>query len=54
MGYPMDLDEYSHERIEQEYFRRLECLSNNQCYYCGRDLDGGQACKINEHNGEDE
>ncbi len=49
MSYPMSLDEYSDERIIEEYDRRMKCLVNDQCYYCGRDINDGKACKISGH-----
>jgi hypothetical protein len=54
MSYPMDLDEYSFERIEQEYRRRLQCMAKNLCHYCGRDLYDRTPCKLNSHKEEDQ
>lgn len=49
MGYPMDLNEYSDQRIEEEYQRRQKCKAEGTCHYCGRKLSDGEPCKLKAH-----
>jgi len=50
MGYPIDLDEMSDEKVFEEAQRRFNCRRDFVCYYCGKPLDSGHPCKIQEHN----
>jgi hypothetical protein len=49
VGYPRELDEYTQEELHKEYMRRARCKGLHECAYCGKRLDSGHACKLNEH-----
>lgn len=44
MSYPMDLDDYSDERLGEELQRRYGCRQSGTCDYCGRALRSEPAC----------
>ena len=50
MSYPKELDEYDDKTITREYLRRRHCKGQHECYYCGKRLDSGHPCKLNEHS----
>jgi len=54
MGYPKELDEYTTEVIEEEYWRRLRCKAERKCFYCCKPLNNLQPCKLHPHNGEEQ
>lgn len=48
MGYPVDLDEYSIERLAGELERRGAANMKRLCQYCGRTLGAQGPCKMAE------
>lgn len=50
MSYPMDLDEYSEERLLNELLRRSKARSLGYCDYCGRDLGLEPVCRFPERH----
>lgn len=50
MSYSVHLDEYTDDTIFKEAVRRRNCKRGHECYYCGKRLDSGHPCNLNEHN----
>lgn len=47
----MDLDEFSDLQIEEEYYRRIECLQESECTYCNANVFSCN-CKMKRQTGK--
>jgi len=58
LSYPIQLDEYSDDKIFEESRRRKTCKAQHLCHYCGKRLDScvgkpltrESGCKLSAHN----